>query len=184
VSTHGITKVYTSYPAEGFEWLHPVVKTDYDLLAFDGTPRAANWVPTKMMRSKFDEHGKPRIPSDFPSGSGFIVSRAAKDRLGAYLEEAGELLPLDCPDGEFWALNVLRLVDALDEEKSKILRSSDTGRILMIHRHSLFGERLGPEVFKLSSTPRGWVYFTEAFTSRVQATSLKGINFKLVWAVN
>jgi hypothetical protein len=177
-------KIYIPEPAEGFEWLQPVLSNDYERLTFDGAPRAAGWTPVKVKRLTYWEDGSLLRPSDFPADAGFAVSRAAIDHLEPYLKAAGELLPLDCPDGEFWTLNVTRLLDALDEENSKVLRSKETGRILMIHRHSFRGERLGPDIFKLTSDPRGLVYVTETFMKQVKATSLKGLNFKLVWAAN
>jgi hypothetical protein len=179
-----ITKVYLTQCAEGFEWLLPVNRDDNELLVFDGTPRAASWRPIKMKRLTRDDTGNPLAPNDFPPGCEMAVSSAAKTLLGPVLEEAGELLPLDCPDGDFWALNVTRLVDALDEEQSELLRSSQTGRILMIHRYSFRSNCLGPEIFKLPQAARAYIYVTEAFVNRVRATPLKGLDFKLLWAPN
>jgi hypothetical protein len=51
-----------------------------------------------------------------------ILSQVARDMLGEQLEAFGELLPLACDDGEFWTLNVTRLVDALDATGSELLR--------------------------------------------------------------
>ena len=65
-----------------------------------------------------------------------------------------------------------------------MLRASDGKRILLIHRHAFLTERLGPELFKLATDPRGLIYVTETFVKRVKATSLKGLDFKLVWAAN
>jgi hypothetical protein len=184
VSQRSALKVYTPGPAEGFQWVLPVTNGDSLKFRFDGTPRASSWMPVRVARLKVWEDGTALEPSDFPAGCGFVVSRPARELLGSSVEEAGELLPLDCADGEFWTLNVTRLVDALNEESSKISRSKETGRILMIHRHSFRGEHLGPDIFKLTSDPRGLVYVTETFVNQVKATSLKGLNFKLVWAAN
>jgi hypothetical protein len=184
VSSQWPLKVYKPSPVEGYEWLQPVSDSDYDTLTFDGSPRAASWRPVRVTRLKQWEDGSRLLPSDFPVDAGFAISRAAKEQLGSCLEEAGELLPLDCSDGDFWTLNVTRLVDALDETGSKMLRASDSGSILLIHRYRFHTERLGSEIFKLSQTPRGLIYFTDAFVNRVKATTLKGLDFKLVWAAN
>jgi hypothetical protein len=187
VSSQSISKVYRLYYCDGFEGLQPVDKEDYERLWFDGTSRIASWKPVKMKRLIYWEDGSRLVPGDFPAcaGGDLVVSGAAKSLLRPALEEAGELLPLDLPDGNFWTLNVTRLVDALDEEKSDILRASDTGQILRIRRHSFRADRLGPEIFKLSqSEGRGLIYVTETFVQRVRATPLKGLDFKLVWAAN
>ena len=182
-----ITKVYAIDYRDGFEWLLPVENQDFEHLRFEGTPRAMTWQPVEMKRVKEDEDGTRWKPGDFPACSGgnmLLVSATAKALLEPVLREAGELLPLRCADGDFWALNVTRLIDAFDEDKADVLRSSDGERILMIHRHAFLTERLGPEMFKLSRTPRGLIYVTETFVKRVKATSLKGLDFKLVWAAN
>ena len=113
-----INKVYLIDHQDGFEWLQPVISQDYRTLRFDGTSRSGSWKPVSMERVTEDENGTRWKPGDFPACSGsdmLFVSAAAKALLEPVLLEAGELLPLDCPDGEFWALNVLRLLDAFDE---------------------------------------------------------------------
>jgi hypothetical protein len=178
-------KVYKLVALDGFEWLLPVEREDLDKLRFDGTSRAASWTPIKVYRLRTTENGAPLVPGDFPPGcGGFTISRNAKEMLGSTLEEAGELLQLNNDDAEFWTLNVTRLVDALDEAQSKVIRSSETNRILMIQLHRFRPECLGPEVFKLSQMPRGPIYFSEVFVKRVKSSSLKGLDFKLVWAAN
>jgi hypothetical protein len=140
-----------------------------------------------MERVTEDDNGTRRQPGDFPACSGgdmLFVSVRAKALLEPILSQAGELLPLRCVDGDFWAANVTQLLDALDENNADLLRASGSQRVLMIHRHAFLAERLGHEVFKLSQTPRGLIYVTEAFVNRVKATTLKGLEFKLVWAAN
>ena len=182
-----ITKVYAIDHRDGFEWLLPVKSQDFEHLRFDGTPRAMAWKPVMMKRLTQTDDGARCELGDFPACSGsnmLFVSAAAKALLEPVLREAGELLPLRCADGDFWALNVTRMIDAFDEDKADVLRSSDGKRILMIHRHAFLTERLGPELFKLATDPRGLIYVTETFVKRVKATSLKGLDFKLVWAAN
>jgi hypothetical protein len=187
VNAGKVTKVYKLDYRDGFEWLQPVVSQDYRKLRFDGTPRITSWEPVEMERVTEDDNGTRRQPGDFPACSGgdmLFVSARAKTLLDQVLREAGELLPLACSDGEFWALNVILQLDALDEGLADVLRASDTGRILRIRRHAFRSERLGAEIFKLSQTPRGLIYVTETFVNRVKATTLEGLGFKLVWAAN
>jgi hypothetical protein len=47
------------------------------------------------------------------------MSKHAAESLRDYLSAYGELLPLACDEAEFWVLNVLKEVDALDYERSR-----------------------------------------------------------------
>jgi len=171
--------------AEGFEWLLPVDERDFESLRFDGHPRAQSWRPVRMKRLRVSEPGRRLRPSDFPACSGgdmLIVSEAAREQLGKDLEHYGELLPLACKEANFWALNVTRFVNALDENASQLVRASDTGAVLTIRKLVLMPAKLGEaELFKLPQTPRGLIYATRLFADKVQQTGLRGLEFVQVW---
>lgn len=178
--------VYKLRYSEGFEWLLPVNDSDCDLLRFDGQRRTELWRPVRMKRLTISEQGGPLSPSDFPACSGgdmLVVGRAARDKLGTVLEQYGELLPLLCDDGDFWVLNVTRLVDALDESNSQLMRASDTGAILMIRKHAFRPAALDQaHLFKLPQTARGLIYVTDPFVQLASTSGLKGLEFVQVWA--
>jgi hypothetical protein len=114
-----------------------------------------------------------------------ILGRAARLKLQSELEPYGELLPLACEEGDFWALNVTRLIDALDEGRSELVRASDSGAILMIRRHVFRSSELeGAHVFKLRQMVRGSIYVTDPFVELVVASGLKGVEFLRVWTSN
>ena len=111
-----------------------------------------------------------------------ILGSAAKGKLGPQLERYGELLPLACDHGEFWTLNVTRLIDALDEANSQLLRASDTGTILMIQKHAFYSQEVEqPMLFKLPQMVRGLIYVTDPFVELVEESGLKGIEFVQLW---
>jgi hypothetical protein len=186
VSKNFSLNIYKPRPCEGCEWLLAVDGSDYDLLTFDGTPRAGSWKPTRMRRLKFDDNGQFLQPCDFPSGSGgdLLMTHATRERLGPYLEKYGEFLPLSCEDGKFWTFHATHFVDALDENASDVLRASDDpGRILMIHKHVFRAEKLrGEWIFKLPQ-PRGRGGFcvTDPFVNLIHDLGLTGLEFKRVW---
>lgn len=180
--------VYKLRYAEGYEWLLPIDEGDFDLLRLDGHPRANSWRPVRMKRLKRSEQGQTLKPSDFPSCSGgdmLILSRAAKEKIGAELERFGELLPLACDEGEFWVFNVTSVVDGLDESRSQVLRASDTGAVLMIRTHAFRPSELArAEVFKLPQTLRGLIYVTRSFLEKVQGAGLAGLEFEQLWPLD
>lgn len=179
-------KVYKLRHSEGFEWLLPANDAEFDLLRFDGQVKVNSWRPVRMKRLKVTEQGQPLESSDFPACSGgdmLVLSRAARERIGGQLERHGELLPLVCDDGDFWVLNVTRLVDALDESNSQLLRASDTGAILMVRKYAFHAPALAQaELFKLPQMVRGLIYVTDPFIDLVRASGLRGIEFVQVWA--
>ncbi|WP_437738931.1 imm11 family protein [Sorangium sp. So ce1335] len=183
-----IPRVYKFRYSEGFEWLLPVNDADFELLRFDGQRKSSSWRPIRMKRLKVTEQGRPLEPSDFPACSGgdvLILDRAARDRIGWHLERYGELLPLLCDGGDFWALNVTRLVDALDENNSELLRASDTGAILMVRKHAFRAAALErAELFKVPQMVCGLIYVTDPFVELVRASGLKGLDFVQVWSPN
>jgi hypothetical protein len=164
----------------------PVDTSDYDLLIFDGRPRATSWTPIRMRTLKFID-GQFQEPCDFPSGSGgsyLIMSKTAKEKVGRHLNRYGEFLALRCEEGDFWAFHVTHFVDALDENASDVLRSSETPNVvLMIHKHVFRPEKLTADwMFKLpQSRGRGRFYVTDPFVDLIRASGLTGIEFKRVW---
>ncbi|MEX2555097.1 MAG: DUF1629 domain-containing protein [Actinomycetota bacterium] len=177
--------VYRLRFSEGFEWLLPINDADFESLRFDGQSRVESWRPVKMKRLMATEKGERLRLTDFPACSGgdmLLMSRSARDRIGPRLESYGEILRLECEDGEFWILNVTRLIDALDESKSELVRASDTGAVLMIRKHAFRASELGEAlVFKLVQMPRGLIYVTDPFIEIVGVSGLRGLEFVQVW---
>lgn len=138
-----------------------------------------------MIILRMTERGKVLRVSDFPACSGgdmLIINRRARDKIGSQLEKYGELLPLSCEDGDFWALNVTCLIDALDEYKSKILRSSDTKEMLTIQKHVFRPAVLrGAVLFKLPQMVRGLIYVTNHFVELIMSSGLVGLEFVVLW---
>jgi len=147
---------------------------------FNGTPMKDSWTGKELF--KF-------VPRYLPKGDtpGFdatipVFNAKAVKVLADLLEPNGELLPITCQGEDFHLFNVTRLVDALDEENSRLERFDD-GRIWDVVRHSFFAERLAGElVFKIPQLPLGDVYATDPFVERVKAAGLRGFKFPLVWS--
>jgi hypothetical protein len=181
------TKVYTVRHREGDEWLIPIDKGNYDLLIFDGKPRARTWQPIRMKRYRFTEDGRFLGPCDFPCGSGgsdLPMTNRARQKIGVYLEKYGEFLPLECADGDFCTFHVTHFVDALNERASDVLRSPDDPNVvLMIHKHVFRPDKLTDDwMFKLpQSRGRGEFYVTDPFVHMIRASGLTGLEFRQVW---
>ena len=172
--------------SDGYEWLHPIDEKDFAKLRFDGRPRASQWSPIAMKRLVLSDKGEPLLPCDFPACSGgemLIMNSAAKDAIGNALKAHGELLPLVCDSTPYWVFNVITMLDALDLERSTLVRASDTQAVLMIMRHVFRPEALGDSlIFKLPQIPRGLIYVGDSFVRLVGSASLFGLEFPTVWS--
>lgn len=144
---------------------------------FDGSPLAASWSPprVRVMRVKGRGEDFCRFYYNLP-----VVSGSARSVLEPVLGGAVEFLPLECPGRELFAMNVLLLVDALDEERATLRRDSN-GFILEIRRYAFHVDRIaGLRIFKLAGFGVGRVLVTEEFKALVVANKLRGAVFSPV----
>jgi hypothetical protein len=175
--------VYEPAVVEGFEWVLPVQNEDFEVFrGLDGTPRHSTWSPIPMRLLTEDDSGRPLQRADFPwLGSHVLILRdRAVQAVGSVLEDYGELLPLDCAQADLSVLNVCRVVDALDEERSELVRFG-TGRIMKIKRAAFREEALAEaHIFKLPQMLRGSIYLTENIVQQIRHAQLQGIDFRIV----
>jgi hypothetical protein len=149
---------------------------------FCGEPIGNRWTPLKVEVLRDKDH-KDRPSSDFPGfGAGkSVFSHRALESLRDMLDGNGEILPLDCKDGNYWVFNVTRMVDALNVEGAKVKRFSDGG-IMRVEQYSFRPEKIhGLTIFKIPQFPFSDVYVTDAFVERVKGTGLTGFAFDLLW---
>ena len=98
-------------------------------------------------------------------------------RVGGILADYGELLPLDCEDAELRAFNAIKLTDALDRDRSRILTWPSGS---MSVRTAAFAAGVGElGIFKWSKDPRGPIYFSKTVVDQLTATDhTSGIEFR------
>jgi len=102
--------------------------------------------------------------------------------LSDILRDNGELLPLATDDGtELYVFNCLRIIDALELERSDVKFVPGTQRIAIVSRYSFRTEQIQDlEVFRLPfrTSP---TFVGERFVDLVTRHDLKGIEFERVW---
>lgn len=177
--------IYTPLGRDGYELCQPSAQSDFETvnILVNGMPRHPNWKPISM-RLIHEDEGKNLIPSDSPwlGAHALIFRQKAIERLGATLQQYGELLPLQCPDEELVVYNPTRLVDGLDEEQSSILRFS-SGKIMLIKQYA-FRESVIKEldVFKIPNLRVSPTFVSHRFVEQWKSSGLVGLDFKQVWA--
>jgi hypothetical protein len=147
---------------------------------FNGTQMKHAWTAEEQFAfvpARLPKGDTPGLSTHIP-----VFSAKAAEILRDFLEPNGELLPITCDGQRFFAFNVTRVVDALDETSSEVVRFS-SGRIMEVDRFSFHENRLiGITVFKIPQLVLKDVFVTDPFVERVMATRLKGFKFRLVWS--
>jgi hypothetical protein len=169
---------------EGFRWLTLAQEPDLGLLAvLQGMPAAEHWTTPSVATLELDFEGRTLPLPDCPVfTTSAVFSQRAVDVLLDLLIENGEILPLACEEGDFFVFNVIRVLDALDEERSELRRfgRNGRGRVKRIVRHAFFPERITASIFRIPQKPLR-VYVTQGFVDRVESAGLTGFDFTPVW---
>ncbi len=148
---------------------------------FNGVPMKRSWTDITV---GWDPDMRRLPKGDFPSLATNVpvFSRKAATTLADLLEGNGEMLSTTIAGEEYFLFNVTRVIDALDESKSDIVRFEGKSKIMDIETHSFLAEKLEQTViFKIPQIPTMDVFVTDPFVERVQSAGLKGFRFPLVW---
>ncbi|MFC7615670.1 hypothetical protein ACFQV2_21405 [Actinokineospora soli] len=108
-----------------------------------------------------------------------MLRPAAAAALAPLLEPWGELLPLDCPDAELHLFHALAVLDALDEDRSDIVKFDD-GTVLAVDSYAFRPAAVTAPVFKVPQLLRGPLFVDERFADA--AAGLAGTDFVEVWS--
>lgn len=180
-------KIYVLSVVEGQEWVLARQADDYQLFSTLCGRKQTRWHPPGMEILREHDDGMLRQYSDFPwLGEHVLILRArALKLLRPTLEPYGEFLPLRA-DEPISLFNVTTVIDALDEERSKIVRFDDGG-IMVIESLVLRADAIGgTEIFKLPERADGVrlsdIYLQETIVRRIGELGLKGIAFNLAWS--
>ena len=173
--------IYRLSVLEGQEWILPSDPNDFELFfALDGSSRT-NWSQPVMQLLREDEHGNELSYSDFPwlGAQAPILKLTAVEALKKTLAPYGQLLPLK--GEQAWLFNVTCVLDALDEQRSRIVRFDD-GSILAVEVYEFHRDVLaGHEIFKLPGRS-SHVFVTRDFIEDIRQSRLRGISFERVWS--
>lgn len=178
--------VYDILGSDKYEFIDCVIEDDYEVFnSLQGLPVADTWEPVRVVRVRIDDDGEATQPSDFPCypGGDLILRQRAVFALRDILEEGGEILPLKTDDNvPLFVLNVTRVLDAKDEDKSHIVRFPDSGQSMTVWAHA-FHEPVIRDVPFFKLPYRGSPMFVgEPFRERVQEAGLVGLDFILAWS--
>jgi uncharacterized protein DUF1629 len=178
-------RVYEFEVQEGYEWVVPVAPADFEVFrAFDGSAKRTGWAPIRVRLVEEDEQGRPLLPSDVPwlGKHAPVLKVNASEALRPVLTRDGELLPLMCEESKLVVYNVTRVLDALDLDRSEVVKFPSTGRIMKVKSYVFRPDRVrGHRAFKVPELLRGSVFVTDEVVSTAKAAGLTGVGFRMVW---
>jgi hypothetical protein len=97
--------------------------------------------------------------------------------LAKLLKPHGELLPFPIGDETCAIFNALKVLEALDESRSVVWRSSE-GRLLDVRRYAVVEDAIGDvDIFKVRGLNVCPILFTQAAVKAWQVTGVLGIQF-------
>ena len=174
--------IYEIRVEDGREWVIPRSDEDWKSLKelYNGPPRAG-WRSPRVRALKEDE-GRQLRGSDFPSLASqvLVLSEKACRELEGVLVGQGYLSRLDTEDGrELWVL-APNAYDCLDEENSRVVRSDEDGRVMVVLR-PVFRAPVPNQarIWRLPYTSSP-VFASEDFVNAVAEARLEGLEFRRV----
>ncbi len=179
--------VYTLFPDHRYRYrvlTLPVGDLNVFNRRFDGTPMkrpvtdvTIAWGPETTHLPKGDY---PHLLLSLP-----VFSLRAVEALRDLLEGNGEILPTTCEGDQLFFFNVTKVIDALDESNSEVIRFDHIPEVMRIERYTFFVEALTQAViFKIPQFRTGRVYVTDLFVERVKSTGLRGLGFPRLWSTD
>lgn len=172
---------HLKFEVDQYDNLEPVEEFMFEKIhSFDGRKLKANWEPLPVRRM---EPKKKLALSDAP---GFIIpvfSKRALDILYPLIQNSAEDLKLLFSEGEYYAINVTKILNVVDYSKSIYKMYSDGSRIMQFQKYSfrICDDLLKNDIFKIIDEPRRRPFVSDRFKQTVERNNLTGFKFQLVW---
>ena len=152
----------------------------YTEVSLDGRSWIDEWEPVELKRM----YGEGLPLSDFPHYySNPVMSDSAIKILDPLIKDSVEYLPLVFDEKNYTMVNVTKILNVIDYEKSEYETFPDSERILMFDKYSfrICDDLLNNDLFKIIDEPKSYVFASDRFKKCVEDNGLTGFNFELVW---
>lgn len=147
--------------------------------SFDGREKLKNWIPIKVKRM---EPEKNLILSDAPGFLFPVFSEKALGCLYPLIKNYVEVLPLEFEENNYFGINIINVLDAIDYKKSDYKTFRDGKRIMVFKKYAFlpYVVRNMP-IFKITDEKTRYAFVSSKFKKIVQDNGLTGFKFELVW---
>jgi hypothetical protein len=178
-------KIYRAGAPEASELVHPIDDSDWETfdLKLNGTSQKDGWKPIAVRLVKQEYDGTPWTSSLSPwlGGHSLVFKQDAAIKLGRFLVDTGELLPLVCDEEPLYVWQPLCVVDAVDIDSSDVWRFKD-GRLSYINRYAFIENKLEDvDAFKVPNLRVRGVFFSERAVQTIASVISSGLRFDVVW---
>jgi len=148
---------------------------------FETNGQAKAWSSVPRVKPFIDKRRKKPLPradvSSLLPGALFLNSKA-RNALGDFLQQFGQLLEVDCEGSPEWFFNVTNLIDCIDVEKSE---KTASGRTVLREVFLPSAVPQAPQVFKDPHTAKTRIYVNDAAKAQIQEIAgfagLTGLGF-------
>lgn len=150
-----------------------------EIQSFDGRSHLKQWKPIQVKRM---EPEKGLELSDAPGFIFPVFSRRALNCLEPLINKNVEILPLDFDEKEYFGINIITVLDAIDYEKSIYKTYRDGKRIMAFKKYDFLPDVIkGIPIFKILDEKTRYAFVSDEFKQIVEKNELIGFSFKLVW---
>lgn len=169
-----------NFELDEYDNLVPLQKfTVEEIQSFDGRRHSDNWKPIQVMRME------PEKKLELSDAPGFIIpvfSKKALECLHPLIKNEVEVLPLNFEEREYFGINVIRVLDAIDYEKSIYKTFRDGKRIMAFKKYFFIPDKIkNVSIFKIKDEKTRYAFVSDEFKTIVEINKLTGFKFKLVW---
>lgn len=164
---------------DNYENLTWVQKLNIEYIqSFDGQRKMKDWYPVQVKRMYDREFSNtPGLSPHIP-----VFDEKAISILSDLVIGNAEMLPLDCKDGKFYAVNVFNVLDCIDYEKAVYKTFRDGKRIMKFTKYAFIEKKIeGVHLFKIKDEPLKRPFVSDEFRKRVFDNNLLGFRFHLAW---
>ena len=150
---------------------------DYRKVDFKGKSLEEKWKPLEMKKID-DIEMKDALDLSFQVP---VVSKNAAKLLRDDLTGDVEFLEMNVENNKYYAMNIVNVIDALDEEKS-VFDTLPGGIRFFFEKYAFLKDKIkNQKIFKIKEEKRSKVFVTEEFKNKVEKENLKGFDFIKVW---
>lgn len=147
---------------------------------YDGHSLKSEWrlMEVEIEKSKKELGDIPGLGADY-----IVVNDKALKAIVDVAKNFIEILPLKCKEETYNLINILRVVDCLDLEKTKYKLFKACDEIQSIQKYSLKKEMVENEViFKMDKYITGYIFVTDIFKKTIEENNISGLKFTKIWS--
>lgn len=147
--------------------------------SFNGESKLETWKSPKFKRMYNRKYSNtPGFASHIP-----VFDEKTVMVLSELLEDNVEILPIMCNDKNFYLINIIKIQDCIDYEKSQYKMFRDGKRIMKFSKYVFDRNKIKNcgDIFKLFDEPLKRPFVSDNFRNKVIENNLVGFKFELAW---